>query len=219
MLIATSTKYAAGVRLVGDYLDLVNVHDTIGVLSYRNHVSPEIQEFLAGLNYEIRKAYDGMRDVQYFDQYDDAPTKYFGFQYLWPNYLVCLGILRWSAGFGPTTRDQQSCLYRLEASAETALGMIDADVGHRCMDWLDNFDMFSSLYITDFIWEISLRYVTETQPGKRRLRELPRFLDLLSPFSTEYSEFEKGYRKDLFKKWNGLDSASSWSDPNPEFKW
>jgi hypothetical protein len=121
MLISEPTKYGAGVAIYGDYLDLKSLHQTIQDLCSNSPLSGKIEEFMLGLAYEIRHAYQRDREKENFgrDEYDQV--RYRGVKLLWPVVMFQTSLLRWSAGFQPTTKNHQANLYRIEQCLESAL--------------------------------------------------------------------------------------------------
>ena len=136
MILATPTKYAAGITIYGDYNDLNGLRDTVLSLCDQNPLQASLTEFVMGLAYDLRHAYQKDREVRSFgfDEYDKVI--YRGVSVLWPVFLVQLGLLRWAASFNPTTRDTQANLYRLEACAENALTSYDPMIGAWCFHWV-----------------------------------------------------------------------------------
>ena len=129
MLIAEPTKYGAGVTIYGDYWDLNELHQTIHYLSGSSVLGNHHSDFVLGLAYDIRHAYQRDRKEKTFgyDEYDKV--KYRGVDILWPVILVQSGLLRWSAGFVPTGKKHQANLYQLESSIEESLDSFDPVVG------------------------------------------------------------------------------------------
>jgi hypothetical protein len=221
MIYAEATKYGAGIQIYGDYHDFGNLHETI------HHLADEggplrggQDEFVLGLAYEVRHAYQGDRKVHKFagDVTNSESTIYYSFLTLWPIFLMQLGMLRWAAGFQPTDREHQANLYRLEACAEKALISYDPFVGRRCVEWLTHFQGLSSKYLLLYIQNCSLQYVTLGKAGKARFKGLPDILRRLSPYSREYRNFEEylqGIAKEKGCRLEELHDLEPW----PEFKW
>lgn len=65
MLLGSSTKYGAGLRLAGDHTDLCDLYETIHYFVPENGlIPPHHDEFVLGLAYDVRHAYQGDRDTQ-----------------------------------------------------------------------------------------------------------------------------------------------------------
>ncbi|HXQ36376.1 MAG TPA: hypothetical protein VN843_20350, partial [Anaerolineales bacterium] len=115
MIFSKPTKYGAGIELYGDYQDLNSLRQTILDLS------DGADEFVLGLAYEVRHAYEGARGTISVSLPGMPPTTYFHFKTLWPIFLMQVALLRWSAAYQPTNKEHQSNLYRLEASTDESL--------------------------------------------------------------------------------------------------
>ena len=175
-------------------------------------------DFVLGLAYDIRHAYQRDRKEKTFgyDEYDKV--KYRGVDILWPVILVQSGLLRWSAGFVPTGKKHQANLYQLESSIEESLDSFDPVVGRYCMDWLSRFSGLSSNYIISFVSYCTKKFVYEGKAGKARFKKLPSILDSLYPFSKEYREFEAEIKRIADEKKCDPNDLQDWSDW-PEFRW
>jgi hypothetical protein len=218
MLIAFPTKYGAGITLYGDYHDLSGIRDTIFSLTNRGPLIAHMEDFILALAYDLRHAYQGDREKREFGFDDLNKVNYFGVSVLWPTFLIQLGLLRWVAGFSPTTREEQSDLYRLESCAERALVSYDPLIGRKCFDWLISFNAFPNTYLIAYLSDLALEYISVGKPGKARFRNLPAILQMSSPSSTEYRLFDNELRNIATKagcKPEELVDRSDW----PEFKW
>jgi hypothetical protein len=129
-----------------------------------------------------------------------------------------LGMLRWLAGFRPTTKDQQADLFGLEVCAESVLTSYDPFVGKRCVQWLTLFSGLPTGYRLQVVEEGSLQYVSGKTRGKARFKRLPEILKMFSPLSEEYREFDEHLQrcaKQLNCKVEDLRDPSPW----PDFNW
>ncbi len=217
MLRSEPTRYGAGITLYGDYYDLRSLHDTIHDLSKGSPLIYSLEEFLLGLAYDVRHAYQKDRKVETFgsDQYDQVT--YGGVDLLWPIVLVQIRMLRWAAAFHPTTREHQSNLSRLESCAEQSLKEYDLLIGEKCVEWLNFFNGFPPTYLPEFISDVTKKYLFESKGGKQRFRRLPGILGMVHPMSEEYRAFEEEIRaiaKEKGCKPEELHDSSEW----PEFK-
>ena len=72
MLVAEATKYGAGITVYGDYWDLRELHETIHYLSESSPLKNHLSDFVIGLAYDIRHAYQKDRKEKIFghDEYD-----------------------------------------------------------------------------------------------------------------------------------------------------
>lgn len=218
MLISKPTKYGAGIAVYGDYWDLHSLYQTIHELSAGSPLKGEMGDFLLGLAYEIRHAYQRDREEESFgnDEYD--LVKYRGVKVLWPIFLFQAALLRWSAAFQSTTKDQQANLYRLEHCAESALTEYDPSVGQECMKWLGSFSGVSTNYLPIYVSDVCYRYVFTGTAGKSRFNRLPAVLYSLQELSKEYNKFKSRLESVAKKKScesHELYDMREW----PEFKW
>ncbi len=187
MIFGEVTKHAAGLTLYGHYSDLTRLYQTVTDVS---EGSP-FDEFMLGLAYEIRHAYQGDRESYTPPEiFEPKGSVYLGFKQLWPVFLMQLGMLRWTAGFQPTSKDHQADLFRLEACAEHLLTSYDPFVGKRCVEWLSHFQGLSKGYRLQVVEEGSFRYVSGKVHGKARFKKLPEILKMFSPLSKEYRDFD-----------------------------
>jgi len=159
MLLGEPTKKGAGIILWGDYHDLNNLYETVSKLS--NSIGPEgsISDFVLGLCYDIRHAYQGDREIKEFGIDELSKAKYYGVKVLWPYFIIQVGLLRWGAGYTSTNTEEQSNLYRLEFIIETALKEASIPIADECINWLRHFSGFTSDYLDQFLNEITYRFV------------------------------------------------------------
>jgi hypothetical protein len=223
MIFAKPTKYGAGILIYGDLHDLQNLHETIHHLaSFGGPLRGGQNEFVLGLAYEVRHAYQGDRDVH---KMSAVCGRHLPFQIhnllQFPNaliFLMQLGFLRWATGFQPSSREHQANLFRLEACAESALTSYDPFIGRRCLEWLSSFQGLSGKYLLKYIPNCSLQYVTVGKAGKSRFKNLPEILRMLSPLSKEYRAFKDYMEKTATEKGckpDDLMDLGEWTD----FKW
>jgi uncharacterized protein DUF6904 len=220
MIFVKPTKYGAGITIYGDLHDFQNLHETIHHITKLSPLIDGRGEFVLGLAYEVRHAYQDDREVLKLSAglMESETTTYFGFRELWPNFLMQLGLLRWAAGFQPTNKEHHANLFRLEACAERALTDYDPFIGRRCVEWLSHFSGFSDRYLLQYIPNCSLQYVTVGKAGKMRFKTLADILRVLSPLSNEYHAFE-AYMQNTAKEKGcrpeDLMDLGEW----PVFKW
>ncbi len=219
MLIASSTTKAAGIQIFGDYFDFESVYETIHHLCESSILAPQMEDYVLGLAYEIRQAFQGNRLQESLEAGPEGDVNYFGVKLLLPQYLVQLALLRHSASMKPTNHEHQSNLYRLEYVTLEALGEIDekmAGVIFRLMAGLSGLNTRD--YLFQFIDTMTLEYITEYKSKKERSKELPVILLSLSPTSPPYEHFEKMMNK-LAKKEGcnplELQDGEEW----PDFEW
>ncbi len=218
MLIAKPTKLGAGLAIYGDYWDLCSLYETIHQLTAGSPLAGDIGDFMLGLAYDIRHAYQRDREEESFgnDEYD--MVTYRGEKILWPIFLFQIALLRWSAAYQPTNKEQQANLYRLEHCAESCLKEYDALIAPKCMEWLESFSGVSNEYLTTYVPEACYRYIFETSGGKARFKKLPAVLHSLDSFSKEYNEFKiwiESVAKEKDCAPRELHNIQEW----PDFKW
>ena len=221
MLVSKPTKYAAGIKIYGDYLDFNSLYETVHYLVEGAPLSGGengLGDFVLGLAYEIRHAQQGDRELKKFghDEYDSV--KYRGFKSLWPHILPQIGLLRWSASFHPTNRTHQSNLFKLEECMREALFSIDPVAGKGAFDWLTRFSGWSNTYYSQFIDNCALFYVTSANTEKARFKKLPEVLYMMTPWGDRYLNFAE--QLESIAK-NKDCSPHQLTDPKewPKFRW
>jgi hypothetical protein len=129
-----------------------------------------------------------------------------------------LGLLRWAAAYQPTSKEQQSNLYRLESCAEGSLNSLDPFIGRRCVEWLVLFSGLDRDYLFQYVEDCSRRYIRGKALGKERFKKLPDILNALEPLSSQYLAFEEELIK--IAKQKGCEPGDlSDRGPWPKFKW
>ncbi len=192
MLISKPTKKAAGIEIYGDYRDLESLHETIHHLCEDSILVDHMEDYLLGLAYEIRHAYQGDRLKRNFGNKGRDGVQYFGTQLLWPQFLVQLSLLRHAAGSKPTNHEHQANLYRFEHITLDALVQIDPKIAGIIFPMLPGLSIINSTnYLFQFIDSLTLEYVTEFKSKRARINELPEIMRALSPMSEDYELFEK----------------------------
>ena len=190
MLLAESTKHGAGILLYGDYKDLDSLHETIHYLSKGVPLGDEFDDLVLGLAYDVRKAKEDQRETIFVKTEYEEELKYKGEKILWPTFLLQMVLLRWSAAYHPTNRNIQANLYRLEACTEKALLKSDYDTARKVLEWYERFGGLPSGYADQFIVIANKEFITYSDNGKKRFKNLPNILQMLHPSSSEYEEFE-----------------------------
>ena len=88
MLSYTPMKNLAGIRLEGDYHSLRALHETIHQMAGDERMEHKESENLLALAYDLRKAYEQMRDIiQPPKHYPEIGVRY-GVRIIWPMLLV-----------------------------------------------------------------------------------------------------------------------------------
>lgn len=218
MLFGEPTKKGAGLTLWGDYNDLNNLYETISKISDAVILEGSLSDFVLGLCYDIRHAYQNMRESKEFgiDELDNV--KYYGVKILWPYFLIQIGLIRRASGYTTTTNEDQSNLYRLEHIAETALKQASIKNAEECIYWLKHFSGLSNDYHIQFLDEITFRFIFDDTINKKRINRLPLILKMVSPLSKEYKDFHEQLLKIAKEKGchpDALTDLKEW----PEFIW
>lgn len=108
-------KSNAGLVLWGDIYELKALWSFIHRVIEESALLEIEDPLLSGLAYEVRHAFDGMRHKGTREWYGDDPTPIYGFDCLWPNMLIQMGLLRAGLAFMSTvSRNDQAVLYQLE---------------------------------------------------------------------------------------------------------
>jgi hypothetical protein len=218
MLISEPTRYGAGITIFGDYWDLKSMYETIHDLCNGSALIKNSKEFVLRLAYEIRHAYQRDREEAFFgyDKYDRV--KYRGVKLLWPIILFQIALLRWSAAFQQTNKEQQANLFRIEFCAENALIEYDASVGQDCIKWMQTFFGIPDNYLFLFVSEACYRFIFSGAAGKTRFKKLPSVLYSLDTRSKEYNDFNiliESIAKEKGRTPHEITDMGDW----PKFKW
>ena len=168
MLYSKPTKNAAGIIVFGDEGDLKSLLSTIRSLYDGPPFRGNSEEFLYDLAHEVDSASNGALTIMPRGHPKPRDPACMWLIRLWPRFLMELGMLRWAAGFHPTSKRDQSNLYSLEACTESALNSYDPVVGRKVVAWLECFMGLPDSYLTEFINEIDARYVSASNRGKTR---------------------------------------------------
>lgn len=185
-------------------------HDDATVLN------EDLQELVIGLRKNLRHAVQGDRICIQWGPFEDEKADYFGDQFFWPVIMVQAGLLRHVSRIVPTTRSQQSDLYRLEAILEEELLAKDPVIGRECMAWLDSFNVFPDGYLPQFVADSAYPYICD---GPERFQNLPSILNGLDPDAPEYkayrTEFLQSAAEDNCEPWQIWSMRPDW----PDFTW
>jgi hypothetical protein len=219
MIFSKHTKYGSGITLFGDYWDFKNLHHSIHELCEDSPLNGHFEDFTLALAYDVRHAYQGMRNVRTFGIDKLQKVKYYGVSIIWPVFLVQVALLRWAASFKSTTKEIQANLYRLETCAEQSLLSYEPKVATFCIEWLSSFSGFPKNYHAEFVDNCARTYIKQRPTGKKRFEHLPEILKMLSPLSREYKEFTI-YLETLAKEKNCKpEDLTSVLEEWPDFKW
>lgn len=121
MLSYRPLKNNAGILLCGDYLTLKALHEVVHVVNEKSPLIHDRDGVFLGFAYDIRKAYEGQRQVlQPADHFPEIGIRY-GVEMLWPMLLMQSRMLRASLAYFDSDKQQQSLAYALELVIETAI--------------------------------------------------------------------------------------------------
>ncbi len=128
MLDFKRVKSHAGMKLVGDYSTLRGLHELIHKVASSSPLLREASqsEFLLGLAYDVRKAFERQRDIIKPRRYAADAGVWYGVNVLWPVFLVQVRLLREAMGFMPTDERDQGLAFLLE---HATLAGLKADIG------------------------------------------------------------------------------------------
>jgi hypothetical protein len=188
MLYACSNRKHSAIGIFGDYYDLKGVHTFVGDIASGNALPEQMREFLWSFAFDLRKAYEGSREVKKlgFDGLDKAT--YRGVYVYWPYFIAYLKLLRQASARRPTSRLEQATLWTLEGLCETTLSKHAPEAAKRVLHWLDHSFSFNESYINEWLIVCCRKYVEEAR-GKKRLAGLVTFVSRVSPISREYQGF------------------------------
>lgn len=194
MLTSAPTAHGAGITLYGDFYDLSSAHETIHKIADQSFLEERLREYMLGLAYDLRKAFEGQREKRKFGVGKLDKVSYGGVAVLWPYFLTQIGMIRHFAAYTVTDHKDQSCLFLLEDCAVTSLLAMDAKVGKTCAEWLLRFPMFPNDYLLSFVTESARKFVFDS-PTKKRFASLPETLRQIDWRSPEYARYEQSVTK------------------------
>jgi|GEM_PF-1858229 len=111
MLTSAPTKHGSGITLYGDAHDLRALRETITKVADERHVEERFGNFMLGLAYDLRKAYEGARESKRVGVPGLDSVKYFSVNVLWPYFLPQVALIRHFAAYHPTSHRDQGWLY------------------------------------------------------------------------------------------------------------
>ena len=195
MLTSVPTKQGAGITIYGDFYDLSALHETIHKIAGQSWVDEGFGDYMLGLAYDIRKAFEGQREKRTFGFDPLEKVTYRAVSILWPHVLTQAGMVRHFAAFHTTDHKDQACLYLLEDCLITSLLAFDQAAGKECAEWLVKFRVFPNDYLFNFVTDVCCRkYLFET-PAKKRFKTLPAILRMLDWWSPEYKAYAEATKK------------------------
>jgi hypothetical protein len=111
----------AGIRLEGDYHTLQCLYDTVHSVADEDRMNDTQRNNMLALAYDLRHAYDGMRDVIQPPKNNPQLGVRYGVKIIWPMLLIQARQLREGLAWSPHNSTHQACVYDLESVIEAAL--------------------------------------------------------------------------------------------------
>jgi Domain of unknown function (DUF6904) len=217
MLGSQPTNKGAGIILYGDETDMGSALGTVRNLYDGPPFRGNLEGFLYDLAGEFDSAALGTQVPIPRGHHKPSDPNYRWVIRSWPRFLTELSVLRWGAGFHPTTKSDQASLYSLEACAESALMCYDAAVGREVIGIMDCFTGLPASFLPEFITQVEAWYVDASKTGKTRFARLPHYLRMTRPYSEEYRAFEKQMQSLAAEK--GCKAEDLEMEKFLEFKW
>ena len=121
------SKSSAGITLIGDYLTLRDLHQVIHDVNEQATVIADKEGLFIALAYDIRKAYEGHREIIEPPKQRPEIGRRFGVRILWPVLICQTSLLRGALAFMPSNRIHQAYAYLLEDIVDGALKADFAD--------------------------------------------------------------------------------------------
>lgn len=205
-------KNHAGILLIGDYTSLRWLHEVIHDVNERSPLIQDKEGMFLNLAYDVRKAYEGHREVlQPPPHYEEMGIRY-GVQALWPVLLVQNRMLRLSLAFLDHSAKTQAIAYALEAVIEDALR---ADFAAQAPDAITLWQRLDPAQpkVFEKLWSRAAIFCSWTKAKRKRY-----FLSLLSSFEPLYDSYyslglQRGDKNLLsptdFLQWESVE----WPDP------
>jgi len=119
MLKFEKSKKNGGFTLWGDFYTLKHLHRFVMDLSEK---SPALDEegLAPAFGYDLRKAYDGMRETSKVPA-GDQEIAIFGVEQVWTTFIAQVALFRTALAFVDSNKHEQSQMYLLEGFLEDAL--------------------------------------------------------------------------------------------------
>jgi hypothetical protein len=111
----------AGLMLTGDYWTLHALHEMVHDINERSPLVKDKEGIFLGLAYDVRKAFEGQREIIKPPKHTPEFGVRYGVKILWPTLLLQQHIIRTSLAFLDHGRRYQALTYALEAAIEEGL--------------------------------------------------------------------------------------------------
>jgi hypothetical protein len=221
MLQGFSTQNGTGITIYGDYCDLRSLYLTISKISdkaCKTEDDPQCITLMSFL-YEVRKAYSEQRLKEEITFDGDTKIEYFGFQYLWPDLLIFISVLRYQASYVTTDELDQVNLYLLDHITKKALEEYDQEGAAQLKNLIGQRINILDPLLVQINEFINLEYL-KLKPGKKRFRNL---YTLITNYFSSWTEESKNLRKHLEEKAKELETTADKigfdEDGFPEVLW
>ncbi len=121
MLSHLIAKNHAGLMLTGDYWSLKALHEMAHDINERSPLVKDKEGMFLGLAYDVRKAFEGQREIIKPSKHAPEFGIRYGVKILWPTLLLQHQVIRHSLAFMNHCRRYQALTYALEAAIEDGL--------------------------------------------------------------------------------------------------
>jgi len=185
MIIAKATENHKGIYILGDYLDLENLHNAIHSISKEGIIGEDI---ILSFAYDIRKAYYGNRSFEKIS-YGDATLKYMKVEIAWPIAIVTANLIREYAGFINTSKEVQANIYRLESALENVLESNAMHNASAIIKWINVYKIPLVDYLDQIVFYLTYK-ILKTDSNKNIYSMLKNELELLNPISPKHQDFK-----------------------------
>lgn len=129
MLQYEKAKKNGGFTLWGDYQTLKGLHSFVMDLSERSPVL-DTEGLGPAFSYDLRKAYEGLRESQKTQVWNDEITIY-GVEQVWTTFIAQVALFRTGLAFIDSSKHQQSQMYLLEGFLEDVItGIFPQNAAH-----------------------------------------------------------------------------------------
>lgn len=206
-MLYANRKSKAGLVLWGDIYELKALWNFILRVMEESDLLEVEDPLLSGLAYEVRHAFDGMRQKSNRDWFGDDTTPIYGLDCLWPIMLVQMGLLRAGLAFMPNvTRADQAAMYGLESTVLAGLEAMQPGLSEKLYQSVLSACQLGDESIHDKAYSRTSYFLTLT-PAKRKA-DLAAILDTLG---THYA-IDNPLVPDVFEPFRGCSEY-------PDFKW
>lgn len=173
-------KNHAGILLIGDYTSLRWLHTVVHDINERSPLIEDREGLFLNLAYDVRKAYEGHREILEPPSDHEGIGIRYGVQALWPVILLQQRMLRVSLAYLDHSTKTQAIAYALEAVIEEALKEDFATIGDEVVAHWQRLDpVYRNVF--DKLWSRAAIFCSWTKAQRRR-----HFLELLSSFEPMY---------------------------------